>query len=138
MTLSVFIAITAAIVSALGAFTAWVSNKRAREISASGQIGLILIELNQIFINQPELRPYFLEGGKLPKGQEQKAKALASMYLNTLETVWSMEHTMDNRERASWTKYIRHQIRSVPIVNDLYELQKEWYPNLNTMVDRPE
>ncbi len=130
------VAIVAAIVSALAALSAWVSNKRAREINANGQIGSILIELNQIFVNQPELRPYFLEGGKLPKGQEQKAKAQASMYLNILETVWSMENILDNHERASWTKYIRHQIRSVPIVNDLYELQQEWYPHLNRMVDK--
>jgi hypothetical protein len=130
------IAIAAALVSALGALMAWISNKRARAISANGQIGSILIELNQIFVDRPELRPYFIEGGKLPKGQEQKAKALASMYLNILETVWSMEHIMNSRERVSWTKYIQHQIRSVPVVNNLYELQKEWYPNLNTMLDK--
>lgn len=136
MKLTNLTAIVAALISALGALTAWISNKRARAINANGQIGSILIELNQIFVDQPELRPYFIEGGKLPKGQEQKAKALASMYLNILETVWSMKDVMNNHERVSWVKYIRHQIRSVPIVNNLYELQKEWYPNLNRIVNK--
>lgn len=126
----------AAIVAALSALTAWISGKRARKVSVSGQIGLSLIEINQIFINQPELRPYFIEGGKLPKGQEQKAKALTSMYLNILETVWAMEGSMNNDEQVSWTKYIRHQIRSVPIVNELYEKQIEWYPNLNDIMNK--
>lgn len=131
-----WIAIIAASISALGAFAAWISNKRAREISASGQIGSLLIQLNQIFVDQPELRPYFIEGGKLPKGQEQKATALASMYLNILEMIWSMDNTMDKSERLSWINYIHYQIRSVPIVNSLYERQVEWYPNLNRMMDK--
>jgi len=46
-----------------------------------------------------------------------------------------MEGSMNNNEQISWTKYIRHQIRTVPIVNDLYEKQKEWYPNLNYILD---
>ncbi|HSX44962.1 MAG TPA: hypothetical protein VLF39_02515 [Candidatus Saccharimonadales bacterium] len=131
-----WIAIIAAFVSAFAALTAWISNKRMRTINANGQIGSILIELNQIFINQPELRPYFIEGGKLPKGQEQKAKALASMYLNILDTVWSMEEIMDNNDRVAWLKYIRHQIKSVPIINNLYESQREWYSNLNNIIDK--
>jgi len=131
-----WIAVIAAIVSALGAASAWVSSTRARKVTASGQIGAVLIELNQIFVNQPDLRPYFIEGGKLPKGQEQKAKALASMYLNILETIWAMEGSMNSDEQVSWTKYIIHQIRTVPIVNDLYEKQKEWYPNLNDIMDK--
>src|SRR5438034_1578369 len=98
MQATTWIAICAAIISALGALTAWVSNKRARTVSANGQITSTLIQLNRIFIEQPELRPYFLEGGKLPPGQEQKAKALASMYLNALEMVWSMEEVMDDND----------------------------------------
>jgi hypothetical protein len=129
-----WVAVLAALVAALSAASAWVSSKRARKVTASGQIGAALIELNQIFIEQPELRPYFIEGGKLPRGQEQKAKALASMYLNILETTWSMEGSMNHNEQDSWTKYIRHQIRTVPIVNNLYEKQKEWYPNLNNIM----
>lgn len=130
-----WIAVIAAAISAISATSAWVSSKRARKVTASGQIGAVLIELNQVFVNQPELRPYFIEGAKLPKGQEQKAKALASMYLNILETVWSMEGSMNSKEQVSWTKYIRHQIRTVPIVDDLYERQKEWYPNLNNIME---
>lgn len=136
MELTAYIAITAALVSAAGALTAWIANKRARAINASGQIGSLLIELNRIFVDQPDLRPYFIEGGKLPKGQEQKAKALASMYLNVLEMVWSMEDVMAKHERTAWIHYIQYQIRSVPIVDNLYELQKEWYPNLNRTVDK--
>jgi hypothetical protein len=131
-----WIAVVSAVISALGAFTAWISNKRARTVSANGQIGSILIQLNHIFINQPELRPYFMEGGKLPKGQEQKAKAVASMYLNILEAAWSMEGDMSNQDRTAWLNYIPHQIRSVPIINDLYESQREWYSNLNRIMDK--
>lgn len=136
MKLTIWISVVAAAISALGAVAAWVANKRARTVNANGQIGAILIQLNQIFIEQPELRPYFIEGGELPKGQEQKAKAMASMYLNILDTVWSMEEAMDDRDRAAWMKYIHHQIRSVPIINTLYEKQREWYSNLNEIMNK--
>lgn len=136
MRLTIWIAVASAVVSALGALTAWISNRRARIVNANGQIGSILIQLNRIFIEQPELRPYFIEGGKLPKGQEQKAKALASMYLNTLDTVWSMEEVMNNNDRAAWSKYIHYQIRSVPIIDQLYESQREWYSNLTRIMDK--
>lgn len=136
MNLTICVAVISAIVSILAALTAWISNKRERTISANGQIGSILIQLNRIFIELPELRPYFIEGGKLPKGQEQKAKALASMYLNTLDMVWSMEEVMNDNDRAAWLKYIPHQIRSVPIIDQLYESQREWYSNLNRIMDK--
>ncbi len=136
MSLTTWISVVGAVVSMLGALMAWISNKRARAVSANGQIGSILIQLNRIFIDQPELRPYFIEGGKLPKGQEQKAKALASMYLNTLDTVWSMEEAMNDNDRVAWLKYIPYQIRSVPIINQLYESQREWYSNLNRIMDK--
>ena len=51
-----WITVLAAVVSALGAMSAWVSSKRIRKVSASGQIGSALIQLNQIFVNQPEQR----------------------------------------------------------------------------------
>jgi hypothetical protein len=136
MKLATWISVAAAAISAIAALTAWISNKRARTVSANGQIGAILIQLNRIFIEQPELRPYFIEGGKLPKGQEQKAKALASMYLNTLDMVWSMEEVMNDNDRTAWLKYIHHQIRSVPIINNLYESQREWYSNLNRIMGK--
>ena len=131
-----WIAVTGAIVSALGAVTAWISYKRERKVNANGQIGSILIQLNRVFIDQPELRPYFIEGGKLPKGQEQKAKAVASMYLNILDTVWAMEEVMNDNDRAAWLKYIHHQIISVPIIDQLYESQREWYSNLTRIMDK--
>ncbi len=130
-----WIAILAAIISAGAATAAWIAAKHTRKISANGQIGAILIQMIQIFVEQPELRPYFLEEGKLPKGQEQKAKALASMLLNILETVWSMESVMTDAERTAWSKYVRYQIKSVPIVHDLYKTQKEWYAHLNMLMD---
>ena len=134
MSFSTWIADSGAVISALAALMAWISNKRARTVNANGQIGAILIQLNRIFIDQPEFRPYFIEGGELPEGQEQKAKALASMYLNILETVWSMEEVMNDKDRAAWLKYIHHQIRSVPIINQLYESQQEWYSNLERIM----
>jgi hypothetical protein len=136
MPFTTWIAIAAAILSALGALMAWIANKRARTVNANGQIGSILLQLNRIFVEQPELRPYFIEGGKLPKSQEQKAKALASMYLNTLETIWSMEEIMNDSDRAAWIKYIPHQTRTVPIINELYESQREWYSNLTRIMDK--
>lgn len=115
---------------------AWIASRRARAVTARGQIGSIVIQLNQIFIDQPELRPYFIESGKLPKGQEQKAKALASMYLNILESIWSLRGALDANERLAWVKYIQHQIKTVPIVNDLYQRQKDWYPNINRVMEK--
>jgi hypothetical protein len=135
MILTTWIAVVGALISAIAASSAWVSNRRAREVNANGQIATLLIQLNQIFVDQSDLRPYFIEGGKLPKGQEQKARALASMYLNILEAIWSLENVMDKQEQIAWRKYTHYQIRSVKIVNDLYTRQEEWYPNLSRMMD---
>jgi len=136
MTFSSWISVAAAIISALGALMVWVANKRMRRISANGQIGSLLIQLNHLMVEEPDLRPYFVEGGKLPRGKEQKAKALASMYLNLLETIWSFEGTMNDVDKTAWIKYINFQVRKVPIVNDMYEAQREWYSNLNKILDK--
>lgn len=136
MTLTIWLAITSAFIAAIAAFSAWESSRRARVAIANGQIGALVIQLNQIFIDQPELRPYFIEDGKLPKGQEQKAKAVASMYLNLLEAIWSLENLMGKQEQVAWQKYTHFQIRCVAIVDELYTQQQEWYPNINRIMDK--
>ncbi|MEI9914061.1 MAG: hypothetical protein WDN66_03710 [Candidatus Saccharibacteria bacterium] len=134
MTATNLISITAAVVAALAAGLAWFMAHRTRALTTYYQINSSLIELNQIFIDSPELRPYFMEGGKLPKGQEQKAKALASLILNTFEAICSQKITLGEVEHASWKGYITHQIKSVKIVNDAYQTEKEWYPNITAMI----
>ena len=132
---SLWISVIAAVVAACAAAISWRMSKKQLTTFTYHNIGISYISLNQIFIDNPELRPYFIEGGKLPNGQTQKAKAIAAMILNILESTWSQNDAMGKTEARSWQKYIEHQIRSVKIVNDLYEEQKEWYPSLAEVLD---
>lgn len=135
MTVGNWISIGAAVISASAAGIAWYMARRTRSLSTYFQTNSSLVQLNQIFIDYPDLRSYFIEGGKLPKNQAQKAKAIGSLILNTLEAVASQEIAMGRNELDAWKGYIKHQIRSVKIINELYESQKQWYPHLTNIIE---
>jgi hypothetical protein len=135
MHLSDNIAIAAAAISLVGAATAWLQARRASTLDIYSRTGDTYIQLNKVFIKNPELRPYFVEGEKkLPKGQEQKAKAVAIMMVNVLEQIWSQRGSMGKKERAAWEDYINKQVRSVELVNNAYKWKKDWYPNLKQIL----
>ncbi len=128
------IAIGAAVVSLLGAASAWWQARQAAAFDAYQGIGTLLVPLNQVFVDHPELGPYFLEGGTLPNGSDQKAKAVASMILNILEAVCSQEQAMGREERKAWKSYTAHEVTSVAMINDIYTDRPEWYPNIERVL----
>ena len=134
---SKYIAIIAAAISLFGALTAWINVKRATTLNTYSRVGDSLIKLNQIFVDAPQLRPYFIEGKKqIPKGQEDKARAIAVMVLNILENIWSQRQAMGKEECEAWKRYISHQIQSVELVNNAYKEREDWLPNLKQAVKK--
>jgi hypothetical protein len=135
MNLSDDVAIVAATISLVGAATAWLQAKRASTLDIYSRTGDTYIQLNKIFVRNPQLRPYFVEGEKrLPRGEEQKAKAIAIMMINILEQIWSQRASMGKKERLAWEDYINQQVHSVALVNDAYQQRKDWYPNLKLIL----
>lgn len=136
VTLGDYIAIAAAIISLFGALTAWAVAKRASTLGTYGRVGESLIRLNGIFVDNPELRPYFIDGKKsYPKGQENKAKAIAVMMLNIFEEIWSQRLAMGREERLAWGEYIANQIQSVRLIRQSYQEKSSWYPNLKRLIE---
>ncbi len=133
-----WVAVVAAVISALGALSAWWGVRKTRTLNVYHQTGITMVQLNQIFIEQPELRPYFIENGKLPKGLEQKAKALASLMLNDFEIIFSLDSALGKKERRAWKLYADHQIKKVPIAHELYKQNGKWYPNLVRVMEKPD
>lgn len=134
MTAGDYIAVVAAVISFAAALTASLQVRRGATLGTYNKVGESLIRLNSIFVENPELRPYFFEGKKsYPKSQENKAKAIAIMMLNIFEEIWSQRNAMGNEERRAWEEYINSQIESVELIRKSYKEKSDWFPNLKKL-----
>ncbi len=132
-----YIAIGAAIVSLLGATTAWWQARRATMLDTKNRVGEALLKINQIFVDDPLLWPYFFEGKKpIPQAHEARAKAIATIMINIFEEIWSQRDGMTPAEERSWGSYIRHQVQSADIINVAYKRERDWYPNLQGLLEK--
>ncbi len=93
------------------------------------------MRLNQIFIDEPSLRPYFFEVEEsIPKGMEQKAKAIAWATLNIYESIWARRSSMDKDVETAWRHYICEHVPRVPLLRSIYSEHRDWYPTLKQIV----
>jgi hypothetical protein len=93
-------------------------------------------ELQQIFVERPELWPYFYHGrdfepDTLPETAAQ-LEAIALLKLDYFELIEMIYRTdlMDQENVAGTRAYILHSIENSPVLRRVYERHRDWYPKL--------
>jgi hypothetical protein len=98
-------------------------------------------EMQQIFVERPELWPYFHHGQDLapdtPPETVAQLEAIALLkldYFELIEMIYRVD-LMDEENVAGTRSYMLHGIRNSPVLRRLYERHRDWYPKLRGYFD---
>ena len=111
--------------------------------SAYENIRTLMMTINQIFINQPELRPYFYLGKEITNDDEllqQKLAAISEAILDLFESILlHREHFPQIWPADEWDAYIKSVFANSPVLCGYLESNKDWYiPDLMHLKEKIE
>lgn len=99
-------------------------------------------ELQQIFIDRPELWPYFYHGkdpGSDTSAEQAVLLEVVSLltldYFDLIELIYREDLRMDQKDVAGTHVYMRHLINQSPVLRQTFDRYREWYPKLQPIFD---
>ena len=92
-------------------------------------IGNQLIDINKVFVDHPELRPYFYEGKEISKGSKLYglATSIAEMRLDFYDSVLIQMKYFPKYFVVGWKETIRDVFAFSPIMRETLEIRRKWY-----------
>ena len=84
--------------------------------------------LKEVFVSDPEMRPYFLEGKMLSEDSPQfhKAIAIADYYCLYLEQITTQARNIAPEHRDSWLTYAAAVYWRSPLIQHYLADKKAW------------
>lgn len=88
-------------------------------------------ELNKLFLDHPELWPYFNDGEPIEKGDPSYYKALAAAdyHLDLIDAIWMQSHFIEDfqEDQAAWDDWFSSMFSASPILCVRLDQAKKWY-----------
>ncbi len=101
-------------------------------------------EMQQIFVEHPELWPYFHEGKDIEQGATPEKIALLEAvgllkldYFELIRMIYRADLMMDEEDIEATRLYMRHGIDNSPVLRRLFARHRNWYPKLQPFFDAP-
>jgi hypothetical protein len=126
----------ALVASLISLIASWrTAHQAARITTYTGATDLVL-DIDHVFVEHPELRKYFYDGEDLSHATEDnraKVEAIAELMLDCFEGIWDMKATYTPVDRDSWGQYILDMMSTSPVMDAMYEerAKEAWYPSLD-------
>jgi hypothetical protein len=101
--------------------------------NASGNLRQVF----QIFIEHPELQPYFYESRDPPvRGHKRARITMAAVILGDIFEDGLVAHSLlpTSRSSEAWAKYCRLVLNTSPIMNEIMKRNPGWWPELRTAI----
>jgi len=99
-------------------------------------------EMQRLFIDRPDLWPYFHRGQPLEEDVSQEKLTLLEVvalltldYFDMIEMIYREELRMDEKDVAGTHAYMRHVIEQSPVLRHHFARYREWYPKLQAYFD---
>ena len=122
--------------------------RRGAEIAESlrirvyGAAGQQMLTVDSLFLNHPELRPYFYSGQVLSADDPlyPRALAMAELVLDYFNSVMrQMRHFPEMWPRVWWESYLIDSFKNSPLLCEYLRSVGEWYsPDLAVLMKRGE
>lgn len=137
MNSSDILSIVAIVVALLSTAYIYRLSQRAHRVSTYyGVIGLFR-DLTRIFIEHPELRPYFYDGKPVDvddKLRHYKIQAAAEAVLDSFEWIWRRRIELNTKGEDGWRAYIVETFSSSPALQQHYARFSSWYPGITQLI----
>lgn len=105
--------------------------------SVLSDTGIRLREICMVFVDHPELRPYFYSGKPSPRrgSRQRQVLTIAELLADTLESgLFSYRVVPSSIYLDNWTSYSDHMLTVSPVLNRLVSSHPGWWPNLYAML----
>ena|SRR5215813_6524374 len=119
------------------------------QASAYATIGNYTMELDKIFVSNPELRPYFYDGETITEEQDKKkyhqVMAIAELQLDFFDATLTQldirpresKEEME-KEKQAWNAYFASSFAKSPLLCKRFNENRDWYrDNLQEIADGP-
>jgi len=143
MSASDIVAVVALVASIASAIYAYRQGRRTLKVTTYQGATDLTLQLDQVFIEYPQLRPFFYEGRPTPDANSgdddlrHRVLATAEYALDIFECIWDHRDTYDQADRESWKVWICDMIAQSPACSALYVAERDWYPALQDLDPRP-
>lgn len=101
-------------------------------------------EIQRLFVDHPELWPYFFYGREAtPDIDAETATRLEVVglmtldYFDMIEMIYREELRMNEKDVAGTHDYMRHVIDQSPVLRNVFERHRSWYPKLQPFFGPP-
>lgn len=104
-------------------------------------VSQIMLDIDHLFIDRPELRPYFY-GNKSVEGNDidkERITSVAETIMDSFDSIYHQRETMPPQTYLAWLGYMRDIYGSSPALRDLLSRHRDWYgPDLVQSVESPD
>ena len=141
MKTSEVISVVALAVSLCAAFFSYRLGRHTFRVNAYHGATDRTLQMDQVFITYPRLRPYFAEGvATPPAGCEdvelrERVLAVAEFVCDILEDCWDKEECYLGPDRDAWRDWIYEVFDASPACSEHYAANVAWYPTLERLFD---
>ncbi|MET9271212.1 hypothetical protein [Kribbella sp. NPDC003557] len=135
MHLPEILSLIAVLVAVGSAAIAYQIGRRSLRITTYRSATDLVLEVDRVFIEHPELRPYFYDSEVCAPGHQHynQVMAVAELELDVLECIWDARDSYSDDDYKSWAEYIKGVFETSPAVSRLYADNEDWYPTLDKL-----
>jgi hypothetical protein len=91
-----------------------------------------------IYLQYPELRPYFIDGAAEPSDEpiRTRVSVLAELIVDQMSLVIQSEVLFSEEYRKAWRAYFRDMATSSPAIREYWRERRNWYePAMQAILD---
>jgi hypothetical protein len=95
----------------------------------------LMLEVDRIFLNHPELRPFFYDDVEpTPDVDRNLINAAVEFMLDAFECIWDQRPHFSAPDYDSWAEYIVDRFGTSPVLRQFYRDHAGWYPTLDSLL----
>jgi hypothetical protein len=104
-------------------------------------VAVEMMEIDRMFFENPDMRPYFYDGEPPPEDPREVARvlSLAEMFMDFLDMVIVLKVTTPAELNIPWAEYedyFKDMFLNSPVIRDFYAENREWYdPQVRALFD---
>lgn len=102
-------------------------------------VPLLAFDIDRLFIDRPELKPYFYRAKPLDRDDPEydRVMTVAELFTDLMDYVTVVEPALPEYEWGSWKCFFRELVETSPALQQFLQEYGHWYPKVITQLQAP-
>ncbi|WP_327338451.1 hypothetical protein OG384_22105 [Streptomyces sp. NBC_01324] len=135
--MSDYIAVAAVVFSVAAGWKAYAVSAKSHQTASYHSGTDLFMQLNLVFVEYPEVRPYFYSGKTLPPQETdphvQRVHAVAELMLDVFEWIWHRREGITAVDRQAWSDYVGEMFALSPVLRQYHLDHLNWHPTITDL-----